>query len=245
MLIGNTTPPFVARFGRIWHDTTHLKDITSVRALPDECVFVTFDVEGFTHSVHEIGMAVVRVATGKPLRPLRDADLNTFRNDNGIQAYTVNILENPRAQNRGPAKNSKQSFTSIGRVQYHLQQIFCRHRPKGCPLVLVGYDLYNDFDWMAHYCPMLLSYFTYWLDVQELVQADCGARPKLDRVMASLAGRDPQRVRHKSHRAAMDGVNMLAVLSVLMDGQKLTYVEQPYVNITKSRVPSGWEKSAF
>lgn len=93
-------------------------------------------------------------------------------------------------------------------------------------LILVGYDLQMEFKWISERYPSLASYFSAWVDVQELVTAQCGGvRLGLTGAVQGLGIID-NRHNAQQHSAANDAVRDLAVLAGLLSGTKLITTPQ-------------------
>ena len=243
MLIGRT-PRFVDRFGSQWDTIQHIKDTRTIEALPRECVFIALNLEGWVDSVNEIGIAIVHASEQKQLSPLQAGDIDDFHQSNGIEVHTITILEQIRDRTPGPAKHSRQTIVAKEQVADVLDKVLADAKSHASTVVLIGYDMYTEFDWMSQYCPQLLDHFRHWVDVQELVEADCGARPSLAKLMAHLSGLDLPKTKRTGHRAATDAMKMLGVLSVLQAGESLKYHQPAYVK-HHDRPPRLWERSAF
>jgi hypothetical protein len=95
-------------------------------------------------------------------------------------------------------------------------------------LILVGFDLYSEFNWMSQKFPSLSSYFAAWIDVQEIASERAGRsediRLSLSDTLRALNIKDWHK---KRHTASHDAVRCLAALFGLAFSDIFTISARP------------------
>lgn len=243
MLIGKE-PAFVKLLGPAWQNVNHIRSREELKACVDDCILIAFDLEGWVTRVSEVGLATLRVSPAKPLLAFQDGNLGPFQEDNLIAGHTVMISEYLRDRTSLPAKYSDNRCVSKDDIERTLHEITPPNGSEAPKRILVGYDLYTEFEWVAQVCPSFLENFDYWVDVQELVEEACGSRPSLSKLMASPSGKDPATTNQYRHRAAVDAVKSLAVTSILVSDQEMNYKAPAPIKL-HPRTPRKWEETAF
>ncbi|KAI9668017.1 MAG: hypothetical protein M1821_000837 [Bathelium mastoideum] len=209
-------------------------------------ILVAFDIEGHVASINEVGMASLTISEVKPLRASHDGTLRTFYSENAIQAYTIMVWEMRSKRRHEAIKYGDHVTVHRDVVCETLDQTLSSVEQGSRQLILVGYDMYTEFDWISRENPTFLSRFKYWVDVQELVEASCGSRPSLLNTMAAMniTNRSPTNSLPSGHRASNDAVRALAILSTLVSLGKFEYQRVAGTRLFSSS-PRNWDNYPF
>lgn len=185
-------------------------------------VLVAFDMEASPQIRSEMGLAILLVGENTPHFCIGRC---RFFDENDVQAFTIEIHERNKKQyefkRHGETiyvENELQAGPAIEKILMDFQNLG--------KLILVGYDLQMEFKWISEHYPSLASYFSAWVDVQELVTAKCeGVQLGLTGAVQNL-GMIDNRHNSQQHSAANDAVRDLAVLAGLLSGTKLITTPQ-------------------
>ncbi|KAI9694139.1 MAG: hypothetical protein M1822_003410 [Bathelium mastoideum] len=245
MLLGKE-PQFVRRLGSIWDSVIHITNLDTLRECMMNSILVAFDIEGHVASINEVGMAYLHVSEAKPLRASQDGTLRTFHSQNAIQAYTIMVWEMRSKRRHEAIKYGDHVTVHRDVVCETLDQTLSSVEQRSRQLILVGYDMYTEFDWISRENPTFLSRFKYWVDVQELVEASCGSRPSHFNTMAAMNITDwnPTNSPPSGHRASNDAVRALATLSTLVSLGKFEYQRVVATRLFSSS-PRNWDNYPF
>lgn len=243
MLLGKE-PQFVRRLGPIWDSVVRISDLDSLQECMMNSTLVAFDIEGHVTSTNEVGMASLHVSEAKPLRASQDGTLRTFYNQNAVQAHTIMVWEMRSKKRHEAIKYGDCVAVRSNEIGETLNRTLSSQGSHH--LILVGYDMYTEFDWISRETPTFLSRFKYWVDVQELVEANCGSRPSLLNTLAAMriTDRNSAKSSLRGHRASNDAVRALAALSTLISLGKFQYERVAKTRLFSSS-PRHWHKYPF
>jgi hypothetical protein len=140
---------------------SQIEDLTDLQQNYSESILVALDTEMSSHNqgVSEVGIAILRL-NGQIVQPYEG--IKQLHYEGGASAVTIQIRERtalPKEKMIGQVIRSEPK--DVGSV---IENILAKYKGR---LILVGFDLYNEFKWITDECPIILSYFTAWLDVQE------------------------------------------------------------------------------
>ena len=210
-------------------------------------VFVAFDIEGFVDDINEIGFAVLDSKAETPRLP-SDGNLATFYSENEVHAHTIEILEKGRRRNyvretfgyRIPA-------VPFDEVEPTLVGNLSVLKPEGVgDLILVGFAMNTEWDWISRKCPSLASIFTAWVDLQDIVGAQSSSKLPISLTDAvkplNFTGIGGNK-RHHS-RAATDAVWFLALLCRLKSSETFI-VKKEQRTLPLSHLPRPSSKHPF
>jgi hypothetical protein len=239
-------PHFIKRLGAIWSSVSHIQDLSTLKKQLLGSTFVAFDLEGHVTRINEIGLATLHVAKSKPLHIPELGSIRTFYDRNKVHAYTVIIEEEQRKKTYEAIKYGNHVTVPNKEVGKTLHTILSALEEKSNQLILMGYDMYTEFDWISRACPSLLSRFNYWIDVQDAVEETCGSRPSLLNTMEAmnLADQEAGKAQPSGHRASNDAVRTLAVLSTLLSVKTFEYHRLPTTKLL-STTPRHWDNYPF
>jgi hypothetical protein len=242
MLLGKE-PEFVRRFGSLWNIITPISDTETLKKHFADTTLVALDIEGHVNNINEIG---VSISLAQQLKAPGDGSLTTFYHQNALCAHTI-MIEEMRSKKRHEATKFGDSMTVPRReVCGTLSQILSGVEQPEHQLILVGYDMYTEFDWISQNCPLILSRFHHWVDVQELAEQSCGLRPSLLKVLKAMNIRDrgAKSSTPHGHRAANDAVRTMAVLSTLVSRGHFEYHPLQETRLL-SCAPQNWKGYPF
>jgi len=185
-------------------------------------ILVAFDMEASPRMISEMGLAILLVGENTPRFCIGRC---RFFDENDVQAFTIEIRERNKKdyefKRHGETihvENELQAGPAIEKILNDFQTLG--------KLILVGYDLQMEFKWISEHYPSLASSFSAWVDVQELVTAQCeGVRLGLTGALQGLGIID-NRHNSQQHSAANDAVRDLAVLAGLLSGTTLITTSQ-------------------
>ena len=248
-------PPFVKRLGSIWQSMTHIPDLQTLKIhMADSATFVAFDLEGHVARVSEAGLASLRISAASGLQCLATDELRSFYEQNEVQAYTISVWEERKKKTREAIKYGQQKTVKRNEIGTALHDALSAVAQKWntssieqcSTLILVGYDMYTEFDWISKTCPSFLTRFKYWVDVQEIVEECCGARPSLCKMLSAMNIPDRNSRNSHGHRASNDAVRMLAVLSTLVSTDHSAFEYLPTTGPKLcSTFPRNWRNFPF
>jgi hypothetical protein len=197
-------------------------DVKTLRDLALTSLFVAFDLEfsgntgdSASRNIIEAGLAFSQLDANHCLQPIpQNSNLETFFEQNQIKAYSIRSIEVPEKKaTRESLKfgtkllinSSEFNSTIIELLSTSITLLPRKH------VVLVGWSMIAELEWIAHNCPQFMSYLTAWADLQDLVISK--DPPSLLRTLQAIgvADHDPDS-KNRSHRAANDAVRCLAVL---------------------------------
>jgi hypothetical protein len=209
-----------------------IPDLKTLEECIPESLLVAFDIEGFAHDINEVGFAIIHNKSQVPFLPL-DGNLGTFYSKNEVQAHTIEIREKGARKSYKRKKFGTSVTVGAADVGATLVQMLSGLDPKGTrKLILVGFDMNTEFEWISKKCPELSSLFTAWVDIQEIVEerSPCEFRASLVDVVNSLNFTGTGGMKGKSpHRAANDTVRFLAILSGLISLDSFVICKIPKV----------------
>jgi hypothetical protein len=137
-----------------------------------------------------------------------------FFDENNVRARTVELVERPFSRSeirKGDILPARDELDACALLERELQIL-----QKSRKLILVRYDLHTEFKWVSERCPSFASYFSCWIDVQELVAQRCDGKVLgLTNALLAFNIIDNRRGKHH-HSAANDAVRFLAILAALL-----------------------------
>ncbi len=197
--------------------------VTSLEELKERIsnhVLVGFDIEGHHGNTSEIGLAILAISGNTPYICL---DRRQFSDENCIQAFTIDIQKRWKKHSE-PKKHQIICVDNELQAGPACEKILAGFRG---PFILVGYDLSTELKWISEKYPTFASYFSAWLDVQELVgRAYNGHFIGLTNALHGLGIID-NRHNYHYHSAANDAVRNLAILAHLLSGAKVAFQPPP------------------
>ena len=240
-------PPFANRLGSLWHTVTHIPDLETLKQCILDSTLVAFDIEGRSTRIQELGLASLAVTAEKsPCLP-SDGELRSFYQQNAVQAHTIKI-RGRESKNRAESIKfgdcvTVKKYEASATLTQILSTIAASSTGR---LILVGFDMYMEFDWISRECPSILSRFEYWVDAQEIAEERCRSHPSLLNTLAAMniTDRPPGAPAPSNHRASNDAVRTLAVLSGL---SSLDIFKCGKASVTKlfSSPPEHWQDFRF
>lgn len=199
--------------------SSKLCDLDAVRKHMQGAILVAFDIESSRDSISELGLAMLVVDENNPHYCI---GRGRFYHHNKVQSFSVRLREKPTTGYVDKRYGETITIASEKEIVPAMDEMLKRFRGQR-NLILVGYDMYREFRWISECWPTMASYFSGWVDVQELVPAGS------DRVQVSLNDAlrackiidDRSRIPSNQHAPATDGVRSLAVLAALLDEREV------------------------
>jgi hypothetical protein len=197
--------------------------ITQLQLLRDsmpDATLVSFDIEGLLPRTTELGLAIISVNENRPhFCPGR----SRFYIENHVQAFTIDIREGPSLNYESERLGETIRVETDTEAGFAMEKILAKFQDSGRRrLILVGYDMYSEFQWISEQYPLLAPYFTAWVDVQELMASKCKVTQLgLTDALRALGIAD-NRHNLNRHSAANDAVRNLAVLAGILSGSECT-----------------------
>ena len=146
----------------------HLRELKLT--LP-ESVLVAFDIESSVQGISEIGLAFLRASSQSP-QFHSDGGTQSFYVQNQVQAHSIQIRNRiSKSATRETTIFGDTLLIDIEEIDTVFKNVFSNYTDK---LILVGFDIYSEFNWMSQECPSLSSYFTAWIDIQEIASERSG-----------------------------------------------------------------------
>ncbi|KAF2436764.1 hypothetical protein EJ08DRAFT_691085 [Tothia fuscella] len=109
-------------------------------------------------------------------------------------------------------------------------------------VILVGWAMLTEFNWMSSHCPTLPSLFNEWVDAQDLVSERARTLPpSLKRAENALGISDKKGTRPLKHEPSNDCVRMLAVTTGLLTRESLKIPPRPKTIERFKRLPKRHE----
>jgi len=225
----------------------NIKDVNTLKELLQNSLLVAFDLEFSSNNddsaaldIIEAGLAFVQPDTNHCLPSIpQSINLETLFEQHQIKAYLIRPIEIPEKKGRRePLKFGTKLLVDSCKLNSTIMELLstsvATHSLSPKHVILVGWSLAAELEWLFHDCPQFLSYLTAWVDLQDLVVSK--DRPSLLRTLQAIgvADRDPDSKKNRSHRASNDAVRCLAVLFRLLTTESI-YIPHTVARI--SRIP--------
>jgi hypothetical protein len=81
------TPRHVKELGTPWTEIRCMSQLNKISNDSSDTVLVAFDVEGWTESVNEIGLAYQHIRSSTTLKVLQHGDVDAFHDQNHVEAH--------------------------------------------------------------------------------------------------------------------------------------------------------------
>ncbi|KAL9078821.1 MAG: hypothetical protein Q9157_002262 [Trypethelium eluteriae] len=172
---------------------------------------IKFSEQGLT----ELALGIPR--TKKDQQPMfcRNSTLLAWYHQNQIETHTILVRDRISKNLSREGIECEGSTVLVGaeEVGSTIIQILSRLDNQSS-LILVGFSLYPEMEWISQKCPAPVSFFTYWVDLQYIASELSGSSaPKLFEVIKAMGISDQPSP--TLHRAANDAVRCLVVYSGL------------------------------
>ncbi|CAI6310677.1 unnamed protein product [Periconia digitata] len=209
-------------------------------------VLVALDIENSSRTingrkkpcadVNEVGIAVL-LPNNERFRSYEC--VHQLHHEGWADTYTIQILERRKIYRQTLVGQIIKSEPKD--VASTIESILSKYEG---PLVLVGFDLHQEFKWITEKCSTILSYFAAWLDVQDFAwqrhhefapMTATHGKPGLTRVLKSM-GLNDRHWTKKGHYAINDALSSLLVLSGLASNPTLLSVMCPKPNADRQFV---------
>lgn len=242
-----TESQFVRRFGSAWSEKK-IPNLETVKSHLDNAILVAIDMRGWLTSISQVGLASTHICPSNPLQVAEDqgSTLQTFYDMNNIQAHalTIPVFSKKRRRSQEGIKFGNHESTNRDDVEKRLNELVSGLTKESVPLILVGFAMYNNFEWISLHYPSFFSHFKYWVDVQNLVEECCGSHPGLSNTMSALNihhGTPGKDIAY-DHKASNEAVRTLAVLATLMSRGNFVYQAPPQELRLRAR---NWSKLPY
>jgi hypothetical protein len=190
-------------------------------------ILVAIDIEGSgsERGVCEVGLAILPV-NGQA--PRFHNNLTNFCHQNQIRVETFEAQQRGEKRRNGTYKMyQKKNQRKYGVTTFidsdeeigpKLEEILSQYVSDGKEIILLAFGMATELAWIAQACPSLASYFTAWLDVQNLANQRCNLSRPISLMDAFDALRLSGHVRAQNghHWAANDALAYLGILSKLI-----------------------------
>jgi hypothetical protein len=149
-----------------------IPDLETFKEAILDSVVIGLHVDSSLKGVNETGIAILPIHT----IPQINGGLGQFHDENHVRIYTIQIprknsgRERCRYRTRAVVQQSKDIAPA---VLGFLSKTPGLTTAKPENVILVGYDMIVEFRWISKN-PGIASYFTSWVDVQELVSKQRG-----------------------------------------------------------------------
>lgn len=221
MILANGKPKFkTSHIEPTW--SAEIETIGHLKNHMLNTILVSLDIEACRGAVSELGLAMLAVNEDNPHYCI---GRSRFFDENNVQALTIDFREKPTRnyehKRHGQTLQVKDEHEASVIMEKTLSEI-C----DGKKLILLGYDMYTEFQWISERRPAMALYFSAWIDVQELIARKC-SEPQLSLTNA-LRALEIIDNRHGTtrHSAANDAVRIVAVLAGLLK-DKTPVIERP------------------
>jgi hypothetical protein len=219
MKLGVSGPKFrTDHIATLWE--SRIPDIDALKQHLPGSVLIAIDVESSNHGECEIGLATLRIG-GDPPQFFRN--LQYFYDQNQVQATTIQISE------RGVNSSDSDRYGDTVLVKdadedarLAVEKVLSRHQ--GQNLILVGFDMYTELEWISKIserCASLALSITAWVDLEELTLERCEC-PRIN-LMATLKAMQIEDSFSGNYLAANGAVRCLLVLSALVSVDSLAF----------------------
>lgn len=229
-----------------------IPDLATLKELLPGSFLVAFDIESSPNptaripNVNEIGLAFLQAKEEEnwPQLP-KDGELGTFYDQNDIQAHSIQVRGRISKKNSGREgiKFGNKVFVDADQISQTMVQMLSARGHKG-GLILAGFDLYTELEWISRQPPSFSSLFTAWVDLQEIALEHAGLAASAAGVgllhtmhAMHIVDRKSDAARKKTHRASNDAVRCLAVLCGLISLDSFSIPSKPPKVLLLSEVP--------
>jgi hypothetical protein len=224
----------------------NIKDVNTLKKLVLGSLLVAFDLEYSSNkgestpqNITEAGLAFLQVDADNYLQPFpQDSSMESFYEQNHIKGYSIHSVKIPEKKNhREKLKFGTKILVDSHQISSTVIELLATAVTATSPkynIILLGWSIGAELGWISCDCPQLATYFTAWVDLQDMVVSK--DPPSLLRTLQAIgvADHDPDS-RNRGHHASEDAIRCLAVLAKLLTGEP-PYVPQAVVQY--NHVPS-------
>ncbi len=227
MLLKSGHPRFETKhISALWK--SKIPDLKTLKERIPNSLLVALDLEFSAQGVSEVGLAFLRVHGQEP-QFQGDGTLQMFYSQNEIQVHSFLVRDRipTKKTSREAIKYGTTALIDAEEVVPTVTRMLSTFSNEGS-LILIGFALYAEFQWISQECPSLSTFFTTWVDLQEIAEERSGAlRPGLIDTMSAMHifDREVGSKGPRMHRASNDAVRCMAVLSGLVSLNSFTLLK--------------------